>query len=159
MSDDDAKAIVAYLRSRPPVPNKVERVEGRGPTPTFAPVQNVTAPDRKDRVAYGKYLGETIAHCYQCHTPRKDGLPDLTRAGAGGNTYTARGGGQVTASNFTQANLAAWSDDQLKAAVTKGVRPDGSSLAAVMDFELYEKFTPGDLDALVAYMRAVPAAK
>jgi mono/diheme cytochrome c family protein len=159
ISDGDAQAIVAYLRSVPPVQNKVERLEGRGPTPTFAPVTTVAAPDRKDRVAYGKYIGETIAHCYQCHTPRKDGLPDLSKAGAGGNTYTARGGGQVTASNITQAALAGWSDEQIKAAIKKGVRPDGSNLSAVMDFELYDKFASDDLDALIAYMRSVPAMK
>jgi mono/diheme cytochrome c family protein len=141
------------------VRNKVERLEGRGSTPTFASVTTAAAPDRRDRVAYGKYIGETIAHCYQCHTPRKDGLPDLSKAGAGGNTYTARGGGQVTASNITQAALAGWSDEQIKAAIKKGVRPDGSNLSAVMDFELYDKFASDDLDALIAYMRSVPAMK
>jgi len=159
MSDQDVAAIVAYLRSIPAMRNRVERIESRSPAPTLAPVQSVSAPDRNDRLAYGKYLGETIAHCYQCHTPRQNGLPDLTKLGAGGNAYTARGGGQVTAPNITQANLAAWTDDQVKAAITKGVRPDGSKLAAVMDFDSYERFSAGDLDALVAYMRSVPAVQ
>ncbi len=157
ISDLDMAAIVAYLRSVPAVRNRVERVESRAPAPVFAPVQDVSAPDRSDKRAYGKYLGETIAHCYQCHTPRKEGLPDMARWGAGGNAYTARGGGQVTAPNITQTNLASWTDEQVKLAITKGVRPDGSTLAAVMDFDLYAVFSPADLDALVAYMRTVPA--
>ena len=159
MSDPDVAAIIAYLRSIPAVRNRVERIESRSPAPVLAPVLSVSAPDRNDRLAYGKYLGETIAHCYQCHTPRQNGLPDQAKLGAGGNTYTARGGGQVTAPNITQANLAAWTDDQVKAAITKGVRPDGSHLAAVMDFDRYERFSAGDLDALVAYMRSVPAVQ
>ncbi len=157
ISDLDMAAIVAYLRSVPAVRNRVERLESRAPAPVFAPVQDVSAPDRSDKRAYGKYLGETIAHCYQCHTPRKEGLPDTARWGAGGNAYTARGGGQVTAPNITQTNLASWTDEQVKLAITKGVRPDGSTLAAVMDFDRYANFSAADLDALVTYMRTVPA--
>lgn len=159
ISDDDALALVAYLRTLQPISNEVKRVEGRGPAPVFAPVHDVPAPNRQDRLAYGRYLGETVAHCYQCHTPRKDGMPDLSRAGAGGNTYTARGGGQVTASNITEATLSTWTDDEIKSAITKGLRPDGSTLAAVMDFDLYSQFSPDDLGALVAYMRSVPVTK
>ncbi len=158
ISDADMAAIVAYLRSVPAVRNRVERLESRVPATALAPVQTVSAPDRSDKRDYGKYIGETIAHCYQCHTPRKDGLPDAARWGAGGNAYTARGGGQVTAPNITQTNLASWTDEQVKQAITKGVRPDGSTLAAVMDFDRYARFSAGDLDALVAYMRTVPAA-
>jgi hypothetical protein len=96
----------------------------------------------------------------QCHTPRgKDGNPDLTRLGAGGNTYNLRSGaGGAVSANITPSNpngLAKWSDDALKRAITHGVRPDGSKLANVMDFELYEQMTAEDLDALVAFLRSL----
>ena len=74
MSDDDAKAVVAYLRTLKPLPNKVpaKRLDFPVnfivkflPKPLDGPVQ---APDRKDSVAYGKYLA-TIGGCYECHTP------------------------------------------------------------------------------------------
>ena len=116
------------------------------------------AIDRNDRAAYGKYLAETVAHCMQCHSPKKDNLPDLARAGAGGSSYTAPGGGSVIAPNLTPANtegIAKWSDAQIKTTVTKGVRPDGGRIVGVMDFELYEHMTDADLDLIVGYLRAL----
>lgn len=155
ISDEDIHAIVAYLRTVPPVKNAVERAPARGPSPVYEPVTAVGSPDVKDQIRHGRYLGETIAHCVQCHTPRINGSPDTARYGAGGNTYTARGGGTVLAPNITPTRLASWSDDQIKAAITKGVRPDGGQLAAVMDFDLYARMTEADLSALVAYLRSL----
>ena len=75
MSDDDAEAIVAYLRTLKPIryerPEKeldlpLPFVEKFVPAPLDGPV---TAPDPSDRVAYGKYL-TTIAACGECHTPK-----------------------------------------------------------------------------------------
>jgi len=155
ISDEDVRAIVAYLRTVPPVKNAVERGTARRPNPTYEPVTSVRSPDGKDQIGYGRYLGETIAHCMQCHTPRINGSPDTARYGAGGNTYTARGGGAVVAPNITPTRLASWSDDQIKAAIIKGVRPDGSQLVPVMDFDLYARMTEKDLSALVAYLRSI----
>src|SRR6266511_2338899 len=61
MSDDDAMAIVAYLRTLKPLPNKVPEKHLEFPVnfivkfipkPLDGPVQ---APERKDSVAYGRY--------------------------------------------------------------------------------------------------------
>lgn len=157
LSDADLRAIVAYLRTVPAIQNKVERLPSRGPDPIYEPVTHAPEPDRANATAYGKYLAQTVAHCFQCHTPRKDGRPDLARLGAGGNTYTAPGGGTVVASNITPARLGSWSDAQIKAAITKGVRADGGLLVPVMDFELYDRMTPEDLNMMVAYLRTIPA--
>jgi mono/diheme cytochrome c family protein len=155
ISDVDLRAIVAFLRTVPAIDNKVERLPSRGPDPVYQPVANVGEPDRADAKAYGKYLAQTVAHCFQCHTPRKDGRPDLTRLGAGGNTYNAPGGGAVVASNITPSRLASWTDDQIKRAITKGVRADGGQLVPVMDFDLYDRMTPEDLNLLIGYLRTI----
>jgi len=155
LSDEDMRAIVAYLRSVPPVKNAVERAPARGPIPSYEAVKTVSSPDSQDKIGYGRYLAQTVAHCMQCHTPRINGSPDTSRYGAGGNSYTARGGGAVMAPNITPTRLASWSDDQIKAAIVKGVRPDGSQLAAVMDFELYARMSEQDLSALVGYLRSL----
>jgi mono/diheme cytochrome c family protein len=155
LSDNDMRAIVAYLRTVPAIENKVERLPSRGPDPVYAPVAHVAEADRSDVKVYGKYLAQTVEHCFQCHTPRKDGRPDLTKLGAGGNTYTAPGGGTVVASNITPARLSSWTDAQIKAAIVKGVRPDGGQLVPVMDFELYAQMKPEDLDMLVGYLRTI----
>ncbi len=77
MSDDDAKAVVAYLRTLKPIhkgvpPKKlnfpVNFIVKFIPKPLDGPV---AAPDRKDPVAYGKYL-TTIGGCHECHTPHDD---------------------------------------------------------------------------------------
>ena len=157
-TDADARAIAAYLKSLAPIRNKVERTAVTTPAPQYPRVESVPAIDRNDRAAYGKYLAETVAHCMQCHSPKKDNLPDLARAGAGGSSYTAPGGGSVIAPNLTPANtegIAKWSDAQIKTTVTKGVRPDGGRIVGVMDFELYEHMTDADLDLIVGYLRAL----
>lgn len=158
LSDHDVRSIAAYLRSLPPAKNKVIRTPVSIPAPDFAPVASVPEPNREDRVRYGQYLAETVAHCLQCHSPRVKGLPDLSRAGAGGNTYPVPGGGTVVAPNLTPANpygITKWTDDQIKAAITHGVRPNGSQLVPVMDFEMYAAMTPDDLAKLVLYLRTL----
>ena len=90
MSDEDAKSIVAYLRTLKP--QRYERpeksldvplnfIEKFIPKPVEAPVP---APDRSDTVAYGRYLA-TIAACAECHTPKDDkGNPLPGKEFAGG---------------------------------------------------------------------------
>ena len=53
--------------------------------------------------------------------------------------------------------IGAWSDDEIKRAITKGVRKDGTPLKPPMGFGFYANMTDGDLDAVVAYLRTVPA--
>jgi len=160
----DARAMFAYLRTVPAVHTTFKRSPDARPTPPFAPPVT-TVPDvpRTDKVAYGRYVGATVAHCMQCHTPRgRDGNPDLDRLGAGGNTYNTKDGKVSLSANITPAHadgIASWTDQQLKHAITRGVRPDGSRLSQVMDFELYEHMTAEDLDALVVYVRALKPAQ
>jgi mono/diheme cytochrome c family protein len=89
LSDDDAKAIVAYLRTIPPLkyakPKKaldvpLNFVEKFVPKPITAPVP---APDKSSEVAYGQYLA-TIGACGECHTPKDEKgnpLPGMDFAG------------------------------------------------------------------------------
>jgi mono/diheme cytochrome c family protein len=160
ISDSDMHAIVAYLRTVPPVHTMFERPPVTKLPPDYGPpVSNVADVPRSDELAYGRYIGANIAHCMQCHTPKgANGLPDLTKLGAGGNTYDAPGGGKATSANITPANpdgIATWSDDEIKRAITKGVRPNGTQLIPVMDFDFYDHFTPQDLDALVLFLRSL----
>jgi mono/diheme cytochrome c family protein len=77
MSDDDAAAIVAYLRTipaqryEPPVRSldpPLNFIVKFMPKPLEA---NVPHPNPTDRLAYGKYV-TTIGLCAECHTPRDD---------------------------------------------------------------------------------------
>jgi mono/diheme cytochrome c family protein len=106
MSDEDAKSVVVYLRTLPPVHNSVTGKHINFPVNylvKFVPKPldgPVSAPDAADSVAYGKYLA-TIGGCYECHTPHDDkGGLDAQRAFAGG--WEMRGPwGRVVTANLT----------------------------------------------------------
>jgi hypothetical protein len=55
--------------------------------------------------------------------------------------------------------LGKWSDSDIKQAITKGIRPDGTKLAGPMPYDWYAKMTDADLDAIVAYLRTIKPVK
>ena len=164
MSDSDVRAIVAYLRSVKPIAHRVEKSSYRIPLPPSygPPVVQVADVPPSNKVAYGHYLAN-IAHCMECHTPMKPtGQLDMARVGAGGRELPAFPSGVVTSTNLTPANpdgIAHWTDAQVKAAITGGVRPDGRKLVLLMAFDWYRTVRPADLDAVVAYLRTLKPAK
>ncbi|MBA5778334.1 c-type cytochrome [Stappia sp. F7233] len=163
LSDDDLKAIVAYLRHLAVVKNEVPRSTFNIPLPPNygPPIVSQGSPSPDDKIAYGGYL-VAISHCLECHTPRgSDGHLDMKRAGAGGNSFPGPWGVSVSR-NITpdlEDGIGSWSDDEIKAAITTGVRKDGTHLMPPMAFGYYANITGGDLDAIVAYLRTLPPQK
>lgn len=159
ISDDDVKAIVAYLRAAKPVKNKVAKSEYRIPLPPSygPPVGKVAAVSPKDKLAYGRYLAGPLGHCIECHSaPGANGAPDFEgKLGMGGFSFFGPWGTSVS-TNITPNGLSRYSDDDLKKVITTGVRPDGSKLKPPMAVPYYAKMKPADLDMLVAYLRALP---
>lgn len=103
MSDEDARAIVLYLRSLRPIRNAVpaKKIDfpvnlliKSAPKPVAGPV---SAPDPKtDRVGHGRYLA-VIAGCEGCHTPEtRPGAPIPGRAFAGGQVFNLPWGRNVS---------------------------------------------------------------
>src|SRR5262249_26823934 len=65
----------------------------------------------------------------------------------------------VTASNITpdpETGVGKWRDADIKKALLEGVRPAGHHLAEVMPSGFSNILTPGDLDAIVTYLRSLP---
>lgn len=159
ISDRDAQAIVAYLRALPPVRNAVAKsVYERSLPPSYGPpVTSVPEVPQSDKVAYGAYLAGPLGHCVECHTPVDKGRLDLTRLGAGGREF--KGSGTVIVSaNLTPDKtngLGDWSDDAIKNAITKNIRPDGTPLVAFMPTPWFARMSGDDLDAIVAYLRSL----
>ena len=56
-----------------------------------------------------------------------------------------------------QIGLAVNIDAEIKGAITRGERKDGTKLKPPMGFALYATMTDGDLNDLIAYLRTVPA--
>lgn len=159
MSDADAKAIVDYLRSVPAVRNAVAPSIYRVALPRSygPPVTHVAAPSPRNRLAYGRYLA-TIGHCIECHTPMG---PNGRRAyaselGAGSQVFNGAWGVSV-ASDITPRGLGHFSDVQLKTIITTGMLPDGRALKPPMPFAYYARMKPADLEALIVFLRALPA--
>ena len=107
-------------------------------------------------VERGKYLVNTILTCQNCHTPKGErGAPVFERDLSSGLTWDEPPF-KVTASNITQdkdTGIGSWSDADIKKALQKGERPNGVRLAAIMPSDFYEILTPGDLNAIVAYLQ------
>jgi mono/diheme cytochrome c family protein len=162
MTDRDLDAVIAYLRTIKPVKNTV-------PDPVYRMPQGHPIPPRGDKaftdamlrekVSKGFYL-VTIAHCMECHTPMgPHGREFATRLGAGGFEFPGPWGVSVSR-NITSSKekgIGAWTDDEIKHAITQGVSRDGSKLKPPMGYHYYATVTPDDLDAMVAYLRTVPA--
>jgi mono/diheme cytochrome c family protein len=167
----DLDAVVAYLRSVPPVRHAVPPATRPASPPhqPYAEAERGFSPaDLRDRVRRGAYLA-TIAHCMECHTPigDKGGLLYDTALGTGGRAFLTSmlsnlpaGWSGATSRNITSdpvAGLGGWTDDEIKRAIAQGVGRDGRTLQAPMPFAGYATIAPEDLDALVAYLRTVPA--
>ena len=54
------------------------------------------------------------------------------------------------------AGIGAWTDAEIKRAITQGIARDGRKLQAPMGYTYYARMTEADLDAMVAYLRTVP---
>jgi cytochrome c553 len=159
ISDDDARAMVAYMRSVKPVVNKVPRSAYKVPLPPAygPPVGSVASVPRTDTLRYGAYLAGPVGHCLECHsTPGPNGAPDfVNQAGAGGLEFKGPWGVSLAA-NITPHGLRDWSDADIKKAVTEGVRPDGRRLKPPMAFGYYKTMAAADHDAIVAFLRSMP---
>ena len=164
MSDSDVRAIVTYLRAVKPIHHAVEKSSYKIPLPpSYGPqVTHVADAPRQNRLAYGRYL-TTIGHCLEYHTPQlPSGELDMSKLGAGGRTLPAFPSGMTVSANLTPANpdgMVHWTNTQVATAITTGVRPDGRRLTLLMAFDWYRNINKADLDAVVAYLRTLPAAK
>ena len=162
MTARDLDAVVAYLRTLKPIKNTV-------PAPIYKMKQlelvfpggekPYTEAMMKDKVKKGFYLA-TIGHCMECHTPMVKGHHDWAKdLGRGGFEFPGPWGVSVSR-NITQSKtkgIGAWTDAEIKRAITTGVDKDGKHLKPPMAFHSYATLTPDDLDAVVAYLHTVPA--
>jgi len=162
VTERDMDAIVVYLRTLKPIKNKVPAPVYKIPLPHHAfpgSEKPYTEAMLKDKVKNGFYL-VTIGHCMECHTPfgkkGKDFVGDL---GKGGMEFPGPWGKSVSR-NITSSKtkgIGAWTDAQIKTAITKGIDEDGKHLKPPMGYPYYDRMTAADLDAVVAYLRTVPA--
>lgn len=174
LSDADALAVVAYLRTLPAVPRQVppralplpvELGLRLQPAPLEGPVPGPPAGDAMDAVARGRQLAE-VAGCAGCHTPvdaRHRPLPG--RAWAGGRAFRMAGGAVVVSPNLTPHPTGLGGMDR---ATFVGLfrKWTGASRLRVppaqntpMPWLAYAGMRVEDLGALYDFLRTVPAVE
>jgi mono/diheme cytochrome c family protein len=150
LSDEDVRAMVAYLRSQPAVPGDTTppslTVLGTALVGTGAfkldnqpPVQNVTAPPRGPTTEYGRYLAE-VSGCATCHGPKLDGA-DIRQGPPPGPSL------QI---------VKAWTEEQFARTLRQGINPVNRQLADTMPWREYGRGADEDLRALYLYLRSLP---
>ena len=158
----DLDGIVAYLQSVTPVGNKVPEpiYKHEVKRQIFPGAEKPIDPaDLSDPVKRGHYLA-TIGHCMECHTPLVKGAADFQNSlGKGGREFPGPWGVSISRNiTSSKANgLGAWTDAEIKRAITEGVDKDGNKLKGPMGFGYYAHMTDADLDAVIAWLRTVPA--
>jgi cytochrome c/cbb3-type cytochrome c oxidase subunit III len=161
LSDEDLGALIAYLKSLPPVDKEMPPTDlgplGRvmltlGQLPPEI-VPNVividhagprpVAPSPGVTVEYGKYLAST---CTLCH-------------GSNLNGQTVREGGNVyVALNLTRGGeVGFWSEEQFIATMRSGMTPNGHQLKDFMPWKYFGQMTDDELKAVWLYLQSLPA--
>jgi mono/diheme cytochrome c family protein len=150
LSDDDIKAVIAFLRSQEPAAStgpEGDRINllgavvffGAGMLPPPTPVEGVVAaPPKGITTEYGKYTA-ILGDCLGCHGPQMTGM-------------------EASPINPAIPNprpfVANWTREQFIQVMRTGARPDGSKLDPGMPWQNAAKMTDDDLAALYTYLRA-----
>jgi mono/diheme cytochrome c family protein len=124
---------------------------------------SAAASAAETQVERGKYL-VTIAGCETCHTPGAlIGKPDAKRTLAGSEVgFGIPGVGVFVGGNLTpdkETGLGGFTTEQVVAAITKGVMPNGRKLFPVMPWPDYAHLSSQDADAIAAYLKSLPPVK
>ncbi|MGE3149362.1 MAG: c-type cytochrome [Pseudorhodoplanes sp.] len=162
LTKEDLNAVVAYLKTVRPQDGRVSEPVYRVSLPpmTIPGVKPMSSAELNDKIARGHYLA-TIGHCMECHTPMKEGRHDFNLMGKGGRDFPGPWGVSMSAniSSHPTAGIGAWTDAEIKRAITKGIGRDGRKLKPPMAYAYYAKMTEADLDAMVAWLRTVKPAE
>jgi hypothetical protein len=112
----------------------------------------------------GKYLVESVAICFECHSERDFSRPGWPippgRVGSGRILWGEGSPNQVIASNITPdraTGIGAWSDQELIRAIRDGVGKSGRLLNPEMPSRYFRSLDDVELRSIVMYLRTIPA--
>jgi mono/diheme cytochrome c family protein len=151
LSDEDAQAIIAYLRSQPAVENDVPKV-----TPSLLALamtganmlslaaepamESVSAPPAGPTYEYGEYI-VSFSDCRDCHGENLDGVV-APPAPPGPNL----------------ALVNDWTAEEFITTIRTGVDPTGHEIQPPMPWKAYSNFTDDELTAIYLYLTQRPVA-
>lgn len=161
LSDEDLGALIAYLKSLPPVDNelpgtnlgpvgRVMLVLGQLPPEAMPDVIVIdhdgprpVAPEPGVTVEYGEYLAHI---CTVCHG-----------ANLNGQTIRSEGSDYVALNLTPGGELGFWSEEDFFATLRTGVTPSGRQLIEVMPWKYFGQMTDDELRAVWLYLQSLPA--
>lgn len=158
LGDADLGALIAYLKSLPPVDSSLpeRRIEpmarlmaalGMFPPPAVDHIDHAAAPpaapEQGVTAAYGEYLTRT---CTECHGAELNGKP------------FGPPGQEVPTPNLTPGGeLVSWSEEQFINVMRTGVTPAGRPLSEEMPWRAFGQMTDDELRAVWLYLQSRPA--
>jgi len=158
LSDEDLAAIIAYIKTVPPVGHTVEEryftplayvMFGAGllgdlPAEVVSHDVHVTAPPREASLQYGEYLVNTN-DCRICHGQQLNGAksPDPTATWISPNLTPG-------------GDLGFWTEEQFINTIRTGITPGGHQLSENMPWRDYRNFYDYELQAVWLYLQSLP---
>lgn len=167
LADRDITAITTYLRTLPPVENQIEprrisfvarnttgfldaKVIVRGYIPSLSP---------SFRTEYGQYVVDHVARCGSCHS-KPGGLITSEEYLAGGQEISFDGEYKIAPNitSSTSAGIGGWSEGAIRDFLRSGRTPEGREVdSRFCPVQFYARAPSEQIDAVVAYLRSVPA--
>ena len=167
MDKEDIYDIIAYIRSLPPIENKVSDRKIDFPMNFIvntipAKASFIVKPSKSDTIKYGAYLVNAAA-CMECHTPVKKGqvIPEL--AFGGGRDFHMPNG-VVNSANITPdkaTGIGNWSAEQFiarfKAFADLANVPseNPNEVNTIMPWTMLAGMDTSDLRSIFAYLKTV----
>ncbi|MBN8548764.1 MAG: cytochrome c [Deltaproteobacteria bacterium] len=166
MSDEDALAIVSYLRTLPPVDKELQRRElsfvdrnTKGFFDSRPEIRGyVPSIDPKNVVEYGQYLTDHVARCGGCHHSPASLLN--AEQYLAGNRLVKTDLGEKIAPSITSSRiygLGEWNEAMIVKYLKTGLVPDGSVTDPnFCPTGFFRNASDADLMAIARYLRTVP---
>ena len=175
MAEGDLQALVAYLRTLPPVrranrPKKItvplfESVFLPAWLAAFAPRETPPPTAPTTGVARGEYLVRAVGHCGECHTPRTVTMATDTSRFLGGNPNGPEDSAVPNITPDPETGIGKWSEEEIAWYVATGNRPDGDVAGGLMGEMIegtlagFKDLTKADLHAIAKYLKSVSAVR
>lgn len=157
MSAQDQHDLAAFIKTAPPIKNKVPARVLNIPVPPFSPgPQPASAPT--DGVARGDYLVNHVMICGDCHTPQGPQGVDTSKFLAGNQVDPDNLALNITPDMET--GIGSWSQEQIYLELKTGKRPSGHPVGGLMALQVeggYNQITEKDGFAVAAYLKSIPA--
>jgi len=175
MAAEDLRALVAYLRTLPPIrrANKAKRITVPFFESVFLPAWLAAFAPRETPppaapttgAARGEYLVRAVGHCGECHTPRTLTMATDNSRFLAGNPKGPEGEAMPNITSDPDTGIGKWTVDEIAWYLATGNRPDGDVASGLMGELIqgtaagYKDLTKADLLAIAQYLKTIPPVR